>query len=162
MRNTKVIKSLIILMAAVAFPCCAHLGNGDRASRDQLIQRVTAYWNARIEDQVETAYSIEHPEARKNLPFHRYARTIALPQQAATGAIVKLLSFKILAVDLKEDQANVTVQQETQIIAPGIHSVLKLSTEEQWFRVQGEWYHQLKDPRDLGNTIIQLFQKHRE
>lgn len=162
MIKSEVIKNLIMLIAAVNFFGCAHLDNGDRASRGQLIQRVNAYWNARIEDRVETTYSIEDPEGRKKVSLSRYARTAPIAQQAGSSVIVKLLSFKILAVDLNGDKAKVTIQQTTRITGPGIRSELKLSTEEQWVRVQGKWYHELKDPRAQADMIIQLYQKKRQ
>ena len=149
---------LFLISIAAAFVGCAHLDRDQMASREELIQRVNEYWNAKIKEQVEVAYSIEHPEGRKKVPIYRYARSDLSLQQASA----RLLSFKILAVDLKGDQAKVSIQQETKITAPALRTVLKFVRDDKWFKIDGEWYHEFSDSRSLTDAFIRSIRKSRQ
>ncbi|MBW2148198.1 MAG: hypothetical protein JRG73_09000 [Deltaproteobacteria bacterium] len=153
-----IMRFFIPMAAAVVFVGCAHLNDRPGSSQEELIQRVNTYWDAKIKDQVEVAYSIEHPEGRKKVPIYRYAGMNFSPQQAST----KLLSFKILAVDLQEDRAVVSIQQEVMITAPVLRTKLKLVRDDKWFKIDGEWYHEFKDVRAMSDAIIQYIQKRRQ
>jgi hypothetical protein len=180
MRKIYMVQHVILPLAALAFIGCAHMEHRDRASQEQLTQRVNAYWNARMKDQVEAAYQIEDPEVRKKVPIHQYVRTTFVVQQGSGQVSVKLLSFKVLAVDIHEDQAKVSIQHKFRIGSPvreqmdqsqvGMQQQTKrppairqmevtLSRDEEWVRSQGEWYHKFKDSQGLAEAIIQAHKK---
>ena len=184
MRKTRMITHAILIAAAVAFVGCAHTESRKEASRDKLIQRVNAYWDARIKDQVEAAYLMESPEARKRLPIYQYVKKTFVMQEGASRVAVKLVSMKILAVDLNGDRAKVTIQQNMRIGSPASERLdqnkaavpqpvrasppsvrqtnLALSIDEEWIRVKGDWYHDLKDSKDMTDIIVESYRNRRQ
>ena len=169
MKTAGTMKHWIIPLVAVAFLGCAHIGqeNDEKESRDRLIQRVNQYWDARIKNEVEVAYSIEDPEGRKKIPIYRYLKANPFPHFGSGQAVVKLASFNILALKQTKDEARITVEHEVIIHGKGadqkgFKNIVKVHTDELWLKIQNEWYHQFKDSAGLAEAILKSMERRKE
>lgn len=107
---------------------------------EALRQRVMAYWKFRINEELDKSYSYEHPLYRKQTPITGYVRRYSSP-------LIRLNSYEITDISLKDaDRAAVGLKLNETLKIPGAkpftHDTI---LEEQWVKVEGTWYHLIKE-----------------
>ena len=103
-----------------------------------LAERVTAFWEARLQGDEATAYQYE-----------TYARTgeMTLTQyiQARSPAL-KYMAYTIDEIQEQENEASVTVNLQYQLSIPGMVDLpLAMAIQERWVRLDdSQWYRNIQ------------------
>lgn len=143
--------ALILIFLFSAMTGCAHFlpGHG-MSSEEMLLKRAREYWNARLLNDLATAYKME---------------SAALPggwlkpfDMAAFGAGLKLLKVEVTDAVVEGEKGIVTVKADVRVLSMrGMGSFHGSTTKDQWVMIDGEWYHKTYKPESLSK-----FQKRNE
>lgn len=138
----KMIKYLVIsfcftLVSVSLLISCSTL-NRHGLTKDALRERVTAYWDARVKGDVESAYNLVDPRARKTVSLATYVRR-------TSQFIIVDYEIKKISADPGAKTASVRVQRSFKI-NPGapvpfrFDKILKQVDDMQWVQYKGKWY----------------------
>ena len=106
-----------------------------------LEERVTAYWQARLQKQAEKAFEFEAPgSVEKSL----YLQQVLASPISFTGS-------SIMSIDEKGDEA--TVNLRMQYLLPGLTRSVTSSTMERWVKLRGQWYRQSLE-QEKGTSAV--------
>ena len=110
-----------------------------------LAERVTAFWEARLQGDEATAYQYETYAHTEAMTLTQYIR--------ARSPMVKYLAYTIDSVQEQEKEALVTVNLKYQMIIPGLVDLpLAMAIKERWVRLDdSQWYRNAK-PERPGKT----------
>ncbi len=120
----------------------ACLGTGQTApespSAESLRQRVTAFWEARIQGDDIAAYQYEIFAHTGALTVTQYVR--------ARSPTLKYMSYTIDTIQEQEDQAQVTVTVQYRMDIPGmVDFTSAMPIQEGWVRLADrQWYRKMK------------------
>ena len=137
-----------VVVVAVA----ALLGSGQTApappSAESLRQRVTAFWEARIQGDEVTAYQYEAYAYTGALTATQYVQ--------ARSPTLKYMAYSIDTIQQQQNQAQVTVKMHYRLDVPGMVDLpMAMAIQERWDRLDdGQWYRNLK-PEKTGKTADQ-------
>ena len=95
-----------------------------------LEERVTAYWQARLQKQAEKAFEFEMPGSVEK---PRYLQQIFVTPIAFTAS-------SITSIHQNGDEATVNLQM--QYLLPGLTRPVTSPLAEKWMKVRGQWYRQ--------------------
>ncbi len=116
---------------------CQTLNKAKISPEDALRNRVTAYWDARVQDQPEKAYEMIEPDAKQSLGLSTYTKRTSQS---------KILSYKIedITVDSENREATVRVARSFRI-KPGVIPInidkpLQQTADSKWVCIDGQWY----------------------
>ena len=113
-----------------------------------LAQRVTAFWEARIQGDDAAAYQYEAYAHTGEMTATQYIR--------ARSPMVKYLAYTVDSIQEQEKEALVKVNLKYQMTIPGILDLpLAMEIEEPWVRLDdNRWYRNLK-PTQPGQAARQ-------
>ncbi len=140
-------RQAVALVAVVAA-----LGAGQTVAEpppaESLKQRVTAFWEARIQGDEVTAYQYEAYAYTGALTATQYVQ--------ARSPTLKYMSYTIDNIQEQENQAQVTVRMQYRLDVPGMVDLpMAMAIQERWDRLDdGQWYRNLK-PEKTGKTADQ-------
>ena len=105
---------------------------------ESLKQRVTAFWDARLQGDEVSAYQ-----------YITYARTgeMTVTQFVqARSPTLKYMAYTIDTIQEQENEAQVTVKVQYQLTVPGMVDLpMAMPTKEHWVRLDdGQWYRNMK------------------
>ncbi len=101
-----------------------------------LRERAQAYWQARLKDDMATAFTYEDPLRRKQLSLNEYVRNI--------GTGVKFTEVKVSDVKIIDDQADVRVDVQGRYLIAGWEKIpVKRTLIDDWQKIDGQWVHVL-------------------
>lgn len=136
--------ALILIFLFSALTGCAHFlpGHG-MSSREMLLKRAGEYWNARLLNDLATAYKME---------------SAALPggwlkpfDMAAFGAGLKLHKVEVTDAVVEGEKGIVTVKSDVRVLSMRGMGVFHGSiTKDQWVMISGKWYHKTYKPKSLS------------
>ena len=108
-----------------------------KSDAEVLRERAQAYWQARVKDDMATAYTFEDPVRRKTYSLVPYIRTV--------GGGMKFTSADVTEVKIDGDQADVFVQIHGRHMLPGWDTIpnLKRTQIDDWQKIDGQWVHVL-------------------
>ena len=108
-----------------------------RSDADLVRERAQAYWDARVKDDMVTAYTFEDPVRRSQLSLNQYVRAI--------GTGVKMSSAKVWKVKIDGDQADVEIEVEARYMVPGWDKLPagRRTLVDDWQKIDGKWVHVL-------------------
>ena len=112
---------------------------------EALKQRVTAFWDARIQGDEVSAYQYE---------IYAYTGALTATQYIqARSPTLKYMSYSIDTIQQQENQAQVTVRMHYRLDVPGMVDLpMAMAIQERWDRLEdGLWYRNLK-PEKAGRT----------
>ena len=124
------------------------LGVGQTAPPAPLAERVTAFWEARLQGDEVTAYQYE-------IYAHTGAMTVTQYVQARSPTL-KYMAYTIDNIQEQENQAEVTVKIQYRLDVPGMVDLpMAMAIQERWNRLDdGQWYRNLK-PEKPNRTARQ-------
>ena len=117
-------------------------GTAVRKESDRVAERVNAYWEARVKDDVETMYKYEEFSVTKETTLIDYARR---------RTVARILGFRIEDISLNQegDEARVEVEVKHRWLLPGMPSREGVSnTVETWVLLENDWYRKYRPPLD--------------
>lgn len=126
-----------LIFVVLMLNACGHLNRTRLAPEEALKERVTAYWDARVEGNSQKAYELLVPEARRALTLSTYANRTKHSE-------IVTYSVQDIAIDSENNEATVRVERSFRI-KPGaipvkIDQTLDQTTDDRWVLVDGEWY----------------------
>ena len=105
-----------------------------RSDEEVLRERAQAYWQARVMQDMQTAFSLEDPLRQKKLSLVGYIRTVGEPGS--------LYDSKVTTIKIEGDQADVDVDLTYRFaIPPWTNEVMKSTLTDDWQKIDGAWYH---------------------
>jgi hypothetical protein len=104
-----------------------------------LSERITKYWEARVNGDVEATYALEAPD------------TISQPsyREKLLKSPVAFKTFTIKSIKENGDEAE--VELEVGYLLPGLSRPASSTMVDKWVKVHGRWYHKLP-AGDSGTT----------
>lgn len=132
-------RSLLLVMIVLAG--CA--GVQPVAARDpelRLRERAAQYWDARLKGDLLTTYTVHEPAFR---------RAVTLTAFLQGRGLTPVLAYEILGERIEGDLGIVKIKMQSTITHPRLVRPAKPSWsefEEQWVRVDGEWYRKFRFP----------------
>jgi hypothetical protein len=102
-----------------------------------LEERVTAYWQARRQGQVEKAFEFEAPGSIEKSAYLR--QVLTSPISFTTSSITSISNEK-------GDEA--TVHLQMQYLLPGLTKPVTSSMVEKWIKIRGQWYRQPREQEE--------------
>ncbi len=131
---------LVLLTVAVCLGACQ--------PEQPIAQRVTAFWEARIQGDEATAYQYEIYAHTGEMTVTQYIH--------ARSPLVKYLAYTIEAIQEEEKEAQVTVSLQYQVTVPGMLDLpLSMDIQERWVRSDNnQWYRDVQ-PTRLSATEAQ-------
>ena len=113
-----------------------------------LAERVTAFWEARLQGDEVSAYQYESYA-------HTGTMTVTQYIQARSPAL-KYMAYSIDTIQEQENAAQVTVNVEYQLSVPGMVDLpLAMAIQEHWVRLDdSQWYRDIQ-PEKPGKTADQ-------
>lgn len=110
---------------------------------DSLKSRVQEYWELKQSRQWERVYEdYLDPKKKEALPREAFLKRRLLS--------FDILTFKIMDIQDRQDQATVVVENEVNVPLRGIRGAVEVrkktvNTEEEWVRRNGIWYVRLSE-----------------
>lgn len=95
-----------------------------------LEERVTAYWQARVQKQAEKAFEFEMPGSVEKSEYLQ--QTLVTP--------ISFTASSISSINQNGDEATVNLQM--QYLLPGLTRPVTSPVAEKWIKIRGQWYHQ--------------------
>ena len=108
---------------------------------EALKSAASKYWNSRLTGDVLACYQLEEPGFRKKVPLSQYAK--------AGNIIYK--DVKVDEVEIQKDVGTVKVKISYIIPALGSRVVFPDTVVDKWKKVEGEWYHVIRQGNPLNN-----------
>jgi hypothetical protein len=106
-----------------------------------LEERVTAYWQARLQKQAEKAFEFEMPGSVEK---SKYLQQMFTTPISFTGSSI---------TSIRENGDEATVNLQMQYLLPGLTRPVTSSLEEKWSKVRGQWYRQPPEP-EKGTSAV--------
>ena len=107
-----------------------------KSDADLLRERAQAYWQARMKDDMVTAYSFEAPVWQKRFSLNEYVRNV--------GTAVKFTAADVSEVKVNGDLADIYVEVQGRYLLPGWDTTpLKKTMLDDWQKIDGQWVHVL-------------------
>jgi len=119
-----------ILSSVIASSC------GGRT--ESLESRVNAYWQARIQGEVEKAFTFEVPGSKDKAAYLKELLTAPIVYTEKT----------IVAITENGNEAEVKLQMK--YLLSGLAQSVTSSTAEKWVKLRGQWYRQPQTDGDAG------------
>lgn len=130
----------------------AVLGSGQTAPEsspaESLKQRVTAFWEARLQGDEVSAYQYEAYAYTGEMTATQYIQ--------ARSPTLKYMAYTIDTIQEQENQAQVTLRIQYRLDVPGMVDLpMAMAIQERWDRLDdSQWYRNLK-PEKPGKTADQ-------
>ncbi len=138
--STKTILLVVILSSLVLQGCFFRFS---RKNEDRLNQRMTKYWDARLNNDYETAYEMETKKTRMRIEFPTYFGKM----HNSTSELLEY-TFDLIEYDEQRDEYFVKVKKLLEVVVPQLGSKIKLNNvqPEIWKFENGDWYREYIDP----------------
>ena len=106
-----------------------------------LAERVTAFWEARLQGDEATAYQYESYAHTGEMTVTQYIQ--------ARSPMLKYMAYTIDTIQEQEQEAQVTVNLQYQMTIPGMVDMpLAMPIQERWVRLDdSQWYRNVKPKR---------------
>ena len=106
------------------------------SDEEALRERVMAYWNHRIKQELDGTYRFESSFFRKTVTLTQYIQRYGNP-------LTTYKNFEILEVNITDsDRADVKMKVMASFKVPGSPPFAReMTLSEQWVRMEGVWYH---------------------
>lgn len=122
---------LLLLLGGVAFKVLGGMtlldGMGLRGDERQVRSRMDAYWDARVQGDLQEMAEYAHPQESSFMQ---------------PGALITE-AFEIQSVELREDKAVATVKVRSRIKQAAFSSrTRELVIKDPWVRFEGNWYQE--------------------
>ena len=113
-----------------------------------LAERVTAFWEARLQGDEATAYQYETYAHTGEMTLTQYIQ--------ARSPMLKYMAYTIDNIQEQEQEAQVTVNVQSRLDVPGMVDLpLAMPIKEHWVRLDdGQWYRNVK-PKKPGKAARQ-------
>src|SRR5712691_1668825 len=106
---------------------------------ESLEERVKGFWEARIAGDDLKAYSYEAHSKTGKMTVQNYLR--------ARNPALKYKAYEVKGTVENGDEATVTVGVQYNLVIPARADLnLSMTINEQWVRIDGQWYRQLEQP----------------
>lgn len=136
------ISSLFAILSLIIFSGCAKKEAIKSATDEEVLrERVMAYWNHRMKQELDKSYEYEDPIYKKKVSLVHYIKRLGVDP-------VKLIEVKIKGVRLEDATASVDLDTRIELKAPGAPGPFAVNMErkDRWGRIEGVWYHVTDEP----------------
>jgi hypothetical protein len=129
-------RNIVIFLLIILSGCATKEALKNVSDEDILRQRVMAYWNYRIQEELNKSYEMEDPLYRKKSTLVNYIKNIYTN-------VVKWKSFNISYINIEEEMADVGLEITANMNLPGIPSGKEIHApiKDRWVKSDGVWYH---------------------
>lgn len=138
---------LLASVAAFLLGACAAAGLSPARQNPEarLTDRAKGYWEARMRRDLVAQYAFEDPWLREHVTLTAWMR--------GRGA-TKVLSYEIKEVRVQGEEGHVKLHVSYQPTHPQLAHLPPTDTEfeQQWVRVDGEWYLKYRSIGDPGSS----------
>ena len=126
-----------IIFCLIIFSGCATKETVKSPNDEEVLrERVTAYWNHKINGEFDKSYEYESPLYRKQVNLISYIRSFN-PE-----VLVKWTGMRIEKVFIEDEAATLDLKVKVKILnKPSRDIEPETSVSEKWVRVGGIWYH---------------------
>jgi len=130
-----------LLLVVVLLAGCA--GAQAVATRDPALllrERAAQYWEARVKGDLLSTYALHEPAFR---------RAVTLTGFLQGRGVTKVVEYEILGERIEGEVGIVKVKMKSSVTHPKLIKPVEPSWaefEEQWVRVDGEWYRKFRFP----------------
>ena len=140
-------RKVLLLLLIFAVVSCAGIRKSPKTGEELLRERVDAYWNLRVEGELDKTYQFEYPLYRKKVSYNSYLRRFSNPT-------FRFEDIKVTHIDVKDKEANIKLK--VKVVIRGINrralvvgairnnrrsfeadAVIK----DKWIRWRDVWYH---------------------
>ena len=134
------VRSLLPLLVVLLAGCVGAQAVATRDPSLRLRERVRQYWDARVRGDLLATYTLHEPAFRRAVPLTGF-----LQGRGAT----KVLEYEVLGERIEGELGIVKVKMKSTVTHPRLIRPVEPSWaefEEQWVRVDGEWYRKFRFP----------------
>ena len=134
------VRSLLPLLVVLLAGCVGAQAVATRDPSLRLRERVRQYWDARVRGDLLATYTLHEPAFRRAVPLTGF-----LQGRGAT----KVLEYEALGERIEGELGIVKVKMKSTVTHPRLIRPVEPSWaefEEQWVRVDGEWYRKFRFP----------------
>jgi hypothetical protein len=134
---------LITFPLIILFGCVKKETSTLQPKGETLKERVTIYWNLKVNKEFDKTYNLEDPLYRNKVSLVRYINLNSNP-------LVEYKGFEIVNIVEDEDKADVELKITVRAKVPGARpfendTVIK----DQWIFHDGNWYHLTKATKKI-------------
>jgi len=134
------LRGLLLLLVVTQAGCAGTKALAGRDPGERLRERSRAYWDARRSHDLAATYTLHEPAFR---------RAVTMTAFAQGRGVTQILEYEILGERIEGDLGIVNVKVKStfthaQLVKPVEPSWSEF--EEQWVRVDGEWYRKFRFP----------------
>jgi hypothetical protein len=129
-----------LLLVVVMAGCAGANAVATRDPVERLKERAGQYWEARIRGDLVETYRLHPPAFRK---------TVALTAFVQGRGVTTVLDYEIKETKVEGDEGVVNTRFNYTVVHPMLVKPVKPrweEIEEQWVRVDGEWYRKFRFP----------------
>ena len=134
------LQGLLLLLVVLLTGC---VGTQAVATRDpalRLRERAGQYWDARVRGDLLATYTLHEPAFRRAVPLTGFLQG---------RGVTKVLEYLVLGERIEGELGIVKVKMKSTVTHPKLIKPVEPSWaefEEQWVRVDGEWYRKFRFP----------------
>lgn len=99
-----------------------------------LTERVTAYWQAKIEYDLEKTYFLETPDYRKKIRFQEYIKA------DAGGFLIQDVQIESITIDGSSAKVDLVIRTRLLNVRTPKEGITR-HVADYWKLVDGHWYH---------------------
>ena len=134
------LRGLLLLLVVIQAGCAGTKALASRDPGERLRERARAYWDARVGRDLAATYTLHEPAFR---------RAVTMTAFAQGRGVTRVLEYDILGERIEGDLGIVNVKTKSTFTHPKLVKPVEPSWsefDEQWVRVDGEWYRKFRFP----------------
>jgi hypothetical protein len=127
---------LLLLSLIISIGCVKKEAIKISSDEEILRERVMAYWNYRVKQELDKSYEFEDPIYKKGHSLVSYIKRFGVDP-------VRLKEVKISGLQMEDAAARIDLKMRVEVRAPGARAPLKTEADrsDRWGKIEGMWYH---------------------
>jgi hypothetical protein len=127
---------LLFLFLIISIGCVKKEAIKISSDEEVLRERVMAYWNYRVKQELDKTYEFEDPIYRKSHSIVSYIKKFGVDP-------IKLKEVKINGLQMEDGVARIDLRTRVELRAPGSRKPLAADADrnDRWGKIDGIWYH---------------------
>lgn len=133
---------LVVILSLIICLGCAKKETIKTVSDEEVLrERIMAYWNHRMKEELDKSYDFEDPIYKKKFSLVSYIKSFGTNP-------VNIQDVSIRGIRRNDSTAEVDLDMSIGLKARGMSQPLKSATtrKDRWGKVEGNWYHVIGEP----------------